>query len=158
MKRAIALLSIFTLCSLALVVVAAQQAPAAARFTQQDFARLKWIEGQWKGAGSAQPFYEAYRMTSPTRLESQSFADEAFATPTGNRSVYLEDGRILRDGGNSQWVAVRFTDSSIEFEQVQNASSAFVWTRKSPDAWTAILKAKGRPDTIYEMTRVNKGR
>lgn len=158
MKATAALFVAFALVCCALVSIAAQVPPAQQRFAEKDFARLKWIEGQWVGSGYSKPFYEAYKMTSPTRLETQSFADESFTTANGGGSVHLEDGRILKDGGKSQWVAVRLTDTSIEFEAVGNPSNGFAWTRKSPDAWTAVLKSKGRPDTIYEMTRVRKGR
>ena len=156
MKATATLLAAFAVVCCALVSIAAQVPAAQQSFTEKDFARLKWIEGKWVGSGYAKPFYEEYRMTSPTRLEKRSFDDESFATVTSNGSVDLEGGRILHSGGKSQWVAVRFTDTSIEFESLSNASNGFVWTRKSPDAWTAVLRAKGRPDTIYEMTRVKK--
>ena len=158
MKATATLFAVFALVCCALVSIAAQVPAAQQRFTEKDFARLKWIEGQWVGSGYSKPFYEAYKMTSATRLETQSFADESFTTATRAGSVYLEGSRILRGGGESQYVAVRLTETSIEFESLSNPSSGFVWTRKSPDAWTAVLKAKGRPDTIYEMTRVKKGR
>ena len=158
MKATVALLAAFALVCCALVSIAAQVPATQQRFTEKDVAHLKWIEGQWVGSGYSKPFYEAYKMTSPTRLESQSFADESFTTATRSGSIYLEGGRILRDSGESQYVAVRLTETSIEFESLGNPSNGFVWTRKSPDAWTAVLKAKGRPDTIYEMTRVKKGR
>ena len=157
MTRAV-LLTMVAVSALALADVAAQQPAAQTRFTERDFARLKWIEGRWKGSGPGKPFYETYRMTSATKLESQSFADESFATPTGNGSVYLEGDRILHESGASQWIAVRLTNASIEFDPLRNASNSFVWTRTSADAWTAVLKMKGRPDTIYQMTRVTKGR
>jgi hypothetical protein len=158
MKATATLLAAFAVVCCALVSIAAQVPVAQQRFTEKDFARLKWIEGQWVGSGYSKPFYEAYKLTSPTRLETQSFADESFATATRAGSIYLEGGRILRDNGESQYVAVRLTDTSVEFEPVGGGSNSFSWTRKSPDAWTAVLKAKGRPDTIYEMTRVKKPR
>jgi hypothetical protein len=158
MKRAV-LLSALAVCSLALAAVAAGQPSAPQpRFTEQDFARLKWIEGQWVGSGYSKPFYEAYRMVSPTKLEIQHFEDASFTKSTGGRSVNLDGGRILYNGGSSQRAAVRLTDTSVEFEQVDNAANGFSWTRKSPDAWTAVIKAKGRADTVYEMTRAKKSR
>lgn len=158
MKATAALFVAFALVCCALVSIAAQVPAAPQRFTEKDFASLKWIEGQWVGAGYVKPFYEAYRMTSPTKLEIQHFPDESFASSTRSGSVYLDGGRILHDGEKSQYVAVRVTETSIEFEPVRNASNAFSWTRTSPDAWTAVIKVKGRPDTTYEMTRVKKGR
>lgn len=158
MKATAALLATFLLLCCALVSIAAQVPAAQARFTEKDFARLKWIEGQWVGSGYSKPFYELYRVASPTRIESQSFADESFTTATRAGSIALEGGRILRDNGQTKYAAVRLTDTSIEFESLSDPSNGFVWTRKSPDAWTAVLKAKGQPDTIYEMTRVKKGR
>jgi len=158
MRRAV-VLSALAVCSLALAAVAARQPSAAQpRFTEQDFARLKWIEGQWVGTGYSKPFYEAYRMVSPTKLEIQHFEDASFTKSTGGRSINLNGGRILYEGGSSQRIAVRLTDTSIEFEQVDNAANGFSWTRRSPDAWTAVIKVKGRADIVYEMTRAKKAR
>ena len=154
MKRIVSLLALVAIWAIALVSASAQQPTAS--FSEPEFARLKWLEGQWKGSGGTKPFYEAYRMTSKTMLEITHFSDDSFTTPTGKGSVYLERGRILHDSGNAQWAAVRLTPTSIEFEPVRNASNAFGWTRKSPDAWTAVLKPKGRPETTYQMTRVIK--
>ena len=158
MKRAIALLSIFALCSLALVVVAAQQAPATPRFTQQDFARLKWIEGRWKGTGGAKPFYESYRLTSPTSLEIEYFGDETFTASSGKGVVYFEGGRILHEAGTAQWSATRVTSDSVEFTPVRTASNGFTWSRRTPDAWTAVLKPSGAAEQKYELTRVGSAR
>lgn len=154
MKRAIALLSIFTLCSLALVAVAAQQSPAAARFTEHDLARLKWIEGRWKGMADGKPFYEAYRFISPARLETEHHTDETFSATSGRGITVIEGGRIVHEGGQRQYVASRLTDTSVDFEPGRNAANGFSWTRKTADTWTAVIKPLRGPERRYEMTRV----
>ena len=159
MKRTAALLFVFALVSSVLVSIAAQQSPRAAdpRFTEQDFARLRWIEGSWIGSGYKEPFYERYRFTSSTTIEVEHFADAAFLKSTGEKgAIYLADGQILSGSGDPKWKASRLTGDRIEFVSMKDAANGFSWTRKSPDAWTAVLNRPGGAKTVYEMTRAKR--
>ena len=137
---------------------AAQAAPAA-RVTADQFARLRWIEGTWRGTGVDQPpFYERYRMADDSTIVMESFEDSTLARVTSSARVELRDGRLSNVGEGAVWVASKLGPTHVTFAPVEGARNTFTWRRVSADAWTATLSWPGQPqgqrERVYRMGRV----
>ena len=133
-------------------------APAPARVTRADLARLRWIAGSWRGTGDGQaPFYERYRFVDDSTLLVDSFADSTLARVTETARYELRGGR-LGNTGDVRWVAVAIDGQSVSFAPVARARNGFTWRRDAADAWTAVLRwpaAGGQPERTrtYTLTR-----
>jgi len=64
--------------------------PAPAKLTAADLAKLRWIEGYWRGSGVDQkPFFERYRFENPTTLVVEVTRAGALGGPASTtRAVY----------------------------------------------------------------------
>ena len=133
--------------------------PPPAAITPADLAKLRWIEGSWRGTGDVEaPFYERYRFENDTTLAVDSFDDEKFSKVTETSRFELKDGRFGNGGEGARWVATVLDDNGITFEPVAKARNSFRWQKETPDVWKAILKwpqtdkAAAR-ERIYKMER-----
>jgi|GEM_PF-6411784 len=134
--------------------------PAAvpARLTAADVAKLRWIEGDWRGTGDVdKPFFERYRV-EPGAVVVEGFEDETFAKSTGVTRFELKDGEM--GGGNEgwRWVVTELGDEAVTFGPVTKARNSFRWERVSADEWRAVLEwpaAGDRPARrrVYKMER-----
>jgi hypothetical protein len=127
-------------------------------FAATDFAKLKWLEGTWRGNATGQdPFYERYHFVNDSTIEISYFRDSTLTRESGTGRVYLTVGRIFHTTGPGRWGATRVDSSGIYFIPQVNARNTFAWTYQSGDTWTATLRsgATGRETvTIYEMKRM----
>jgi hypothetical protein len=148
-----------------LVIVAAAPAIAQSQrgqpstpFAVSDFAKLKWLEGTWRGSAPGQdPFYERYRFVNDSTMEISYYKDSTLTRETGTGRVYLTVGRIYHTAGPGRWGATRVDASGIYFIPQVNARNTFAWAYQTPDTWTATLRsgASGRETvTIFEMKRL----
>lgn len=148
---------------LVLLFAACQRSPDAQtnradakKFSAADIAKLKWIEGTWRGSGVDQkPFFERYRFENESTLVVDSFPDEKLEKAEDTSRFELKDGLF----GNGSYVASSIDDNGINFEPVKDANNSFRWERVSDNAWKAILKwpAKGdKParERVYNMERI----
>ena len=148
---------------LVLLFAACQRSPDAQtnrsdakNFSTADIAKLRWIEGTWRGSGVDQaPFFERYRFENESTLAVDSFPDEKLDTVEDTPRFELRDGRF----GNSNYVASMIDDNGINFEPVANAKNSFRWERVSDNAWKATLKwpAEGNKparERVYNMDRI----
>jgi hypothetical protein len=157
------------LAVLAPAVVHAQVngAPAAARLTARDLARLQWIVGDWRGTGidgtSQAPFFERYRFANDSTLLVESFADSTWRAPTETTRWELRGGRLTNPGTGAQWIASRLDARSIEFAPLARARNSFRWARLGSDRgrareWRATVSwtdaAGTRQQRVYRMERV----
>ena len=140
---------------------AAPSATPSAGFGSADLARMKWIEGDWKGTGEVEkPFYERYRIEDGKGLVVESFDDESF-TKAGETTRYdLKDGQIT-NSGNIRWGVAEVTDSAVRFVPIAGARNSFVFRRESADRWTATLEWPANGDkparkVVYLMDRITK--
>lgn len=149
------------LIGLALLTACAGEVPAVttetAKVSLADFGRLRWIEGQWRGAqqGGA-PFYEAYRFHDDSTMWSYSFADSTMRTPRDSSIVALR-GDTVTSGIPVAWRATTLDSVSVQFVRVGEESSGFRWTYVGPGAWTASLTfdSAGVPASrVYAMRAV----
>jgi hypothetical protein len=133
---------------------------APAKLMAADLAKLRWIEGNWRGSGVDQaPFFERYRFENDTTLAVDSFPDEKLEKVDDTSRYELKDGQFT----NGSYVASAIDEQGISFEPIPGkAKNSFRWQRQSADKWTAILKwpaVNGKParERIYNMERILRG-
>lgn len=134
--------------------------PTPAKLTAADLAKLRWIEGYWRGSGVDQkPFFERYRFENDTTLAVDSFPDEKLEKVDDTSRYELKDGQFT----NGSYIASAIDEQGINFEPIPGkAKNSFRWQRESADKWTAILKwpaADGKParERVYNMERILRG-
>jgi hypothetical protein len=129
-----------------------------ARLTPSDLAKLRWLEGSWRGTGDIdKPFYERYRIEEQA-VVVEGFEDEAFGQSSGITRFELKDGEM--GGGNDgwRWVVTDLSADSITFAPVTKARNSFRWERVSADEWRAVLEWPAEGDKparrrVYRMER-----
>jgi len=148
---------------LVLLFAACQRSPDAQtnradvkKFSTADIAKLRWIEGTWRGSGVDQkPFFERYRFENESTLVVDSFPDEKLDKISETSRFELKDGKF----GNGSYGASSIDDNGINFEPVANAKNSFRWERVSTDLWKATLKwpadgNKPARERVYNMERI----
>jgi len=128
----------------------------AKSFSTADIAKLRWIEGTWRGSGVDQaPFFERYRFENESTLVVDTFPNEKLDKVEDTSRFELKNGRFA----NPSYVASLIDDNAINFEPVANAKNSFRWERVSANAWKATLKwpAEGNKparERVYNMERI----
>jgi hypothetical protein len=142
---------------------AQESAPPAAkprRISTAELAKLRWIEGAWRGTGDIEkPFYERYYFENESTLVVEGLSDETLSKVTDTTRFELSDGSFGNLGEGSRWVATALDDSSVTFEPVARTRNTFRWQRESKDAWKAILNWPATADKparqrVYLMERL----
>lgn len=139
----------------------AAPAAQAGRYSLQDFAYLRWLEGSWRGRlPDGGYFYERYQFVDDSTIVMHGLADSTLARATDSARITLRDGMVADEGGSSRWVATRLDSNVVDFTSAKDASNGFAWARESPDRWTATLRstdAQRRPrTTVYRMERIGR--
>lgn len=128
-------------------------------FGPTDFARLRWLQGDWAGtAADEAPTYQRFRFSDDTAIAITYYRDPAFTQETANGRVYLSVGRIYHTFGSNRWVATRADSSGLYFVPQTTARNNYSWVRVSPDAWTSTMRTgvSGHQRVIiYNMKRVS---
>ena len=135
-------------CSDAQVANVNTQAPVAQstpskKFTAADVAKLKWIEGTWRGMDGDKPFYERYKIEE-TALVVESLKADGSVDGKPDR-FELKDGEFGKDEGDRRSAASEITADYIQFvPAVPGKMNNFRFERQS-NAWRAVLEwpAKG---------------
>jgi hypothetical protein len=129
---------------------------AATKLTTADVAKLRWIEGTWRGSGVNQPyFYERYRFESETTLAVDGFPDEKLEKVDDTTRFELKEGQFA----SSNYVASSIDDRSVDFVPMAGkAKNSFRWERVSDNSWKATLQWPAEGDKpagerIYNMER-----
>lgn len=133
-------------------------APSPKHITPADLAKLRWIEGTWRGTGGGVPtFYERYKFENDSTLVVETLADETVSKVTETSRFELKDGHFGSTEGDSGSVATALDDNSITFEPLGKATNSFRFQRESDNSWKAILtwtEKNGTPkERIYLMER-----
>ena len=125
------------------------------RYTPQQFAILRWIEGDWRGElPKGGYFYERYRFVDDSTIAMRGFEDSTFTRPNDSAAIVFRNGSVIDRGPKAEWSATRLDDKGIDFAPIKGATNRFSWNRESPDKWTAaILPAQGN-SVVYRMERV----
>lgn len=137
----------------------APQTPVVKKFTAADLAKLKWIEGTWRGTGDIEkPFFERYRFEDASTLLVDSFPDDKVTVVENTTRFELKAGQFGNGGDGGLWAASLIDDQGITFEPIAKAKNSFRWQRDLNGSWIAILKwpaGDGKParQRIYKMER-----
>jgi hypothetical protein len=138
----------------------AARQPVAGRYSLQDFGRLRWLDGSWRGRlPDGGYFYERYRLVDDSTIAMSGFPDSLFARADDSARITFRGGTVADEGG-MRWVATRLDSSGVDFASERNASNNFTWAPESADRWTATLRSndrEGRPrTTVYPMERIRR--
>ena len=134
----------------------AWQAPPSKNFTAADVAKLKWIEGTWRGMDGDKPFYERYKIDGTAMIVEGLKEDGA---PDGEPGRFeLTNGEFGKGEGDKRSAASEITADSVQFvPAVSGKSNSFRFHRQSDDTWHALLEwinKEGKPQQkIYKMER-----
>lgn len=120
---------------------ASSQRPILKNVTPADLAKLRWIEGSWRGTGDIdKPFYERYKFENETTLAMESFDDDKFSKATDGSRFELKDGEFGSSGPDGSRSAASAIDAnSVTFEPVAKSRNSFRFERESENSWKAIL-------------------
>jgi hypothetical protein len=122
--------------------------------TTNDFARLRWLEGSWRGAlPKGGYFYERYHFANDSTIAMQGFPDSTFSVANDSASIVLRGGRVYDRGASSEWIVSRLDSTSVDFSPTRRASNHFTWQRVSNARWTATLNPPKGTSTVYNMER-----
>ena len=131
-------------CSNAQVVNSAIQEPAAQptpsnKFTEADVAKLKWIEGTWRGMDGDKPFYERYRVEKTALVVEGLKADGSL---DGDPARFeLKNGEFGKGEGDKRSAASEITADHIQFvPAVSGKMNRFRFERQSNGTWRAVLE------------------
>src|SRR5688572_20708756 len=149
---------------------AANTAPAADagptpsnQITEADVAKLKWLEGNWRGMVGDKPFYERIRFEGSTMIV-ESFEDGSMSSVTETGTFELKDGEWGHSVGTQRSAASSITDDMVQFvpAKVPGAPEGpvkggmFRFERKENGTWLAVLDVPASRDkpasqTVYKM-------
>ena len=138
---------------------ASMRKPTPKKINPADLAKLRWIEGTWRGTGDVKtPFYERYRFENESTLLVESFDDEKVNKVTDVTRFELKDGQFGNPGEGSRWVATELSKGSVTFEPVIRARNTFRWQKESENVWKAILdwpatESAPARQKVYKMER-----
>lgn len=134
-------------------------ATPASNFTAGDVAKLKWIEGTWRGMDGDKPFYERYKL-EPTALVVESLKEDGSVDGAPDR-FELKNGEFGQGEGDKRSAASEITDRYIQFvpavsKTVGSQRNSFRFERGSENNWTATLEWPASPDKparqkVYKM-------
>ena len=115
--------------------------PILKNITPADLAKLRWIEGSWRGTGDIdKPFYERYKFENDVTLAVESFDDDKFDKATDLSRFVLKDGEFgSTDAEGRRSAASAIDANSVTFEPVTKSRNTFRFERESDNSWKAIL-------------------
>ena len=115
------------------------------KFTTDDIAKLKWIEGTWRGMDGDKPFYERYRIEKTALVVEGLNAD---GSPDGEPGRFeLKNGEFGKGEGDRRSAASEITADYIQFvPAVSGKLNRFRFERQSNGTWRAVLEWPATPD------------
>ena len=131
------------------------QSTPSRKFTAADVAKLKWIEGTWRGMDGDKPFYERYKIEE-TALVVETLKADGSVNGAPDR-FELKAGEFGKDEGDQRSVASEITADYIQFvPAVPGKSNSFRFERQANNTWRAVLDWPAKADKparqkIYTM-------
>jgi hypothetical protein len=108
-------------------------------FTSADIAKLKWIEGSWRGMDGDKPFYERYTVEEKAMLVEALKEDGSSDGEPGR--FELKNGEFGKGEGDKRSVASEITESYIQFvPAVKGQRNSFRFERQADGTWIALLE------------------
>jgi hypothetical protein len=132
----------------------------AGTYTLDDFRRLRWLDGRWRGLlPNGGSFFEQYRVIDDSTIAMHTF-DSTFVSKRDSARITLRGGTIADEGGSARWVATRLDSTGVDFAPHHGAANYFTWSRETDDRWTATLRSTdkdGRPQSVvYTLQRIGR--
>lgn len=131
---------------------------AAVRVTVDEFGRLRWLEGRWRGAeGAGAPFFESYRFVDDSTIQQYTHADSTFGAVSDSGLIRLRGDTVTSGWPVPRYVATAISADSVHFAALPGASNDFTWRSRGHGIWTARLtwdSAGVARERIYEMRAV----
>jgi hypothetical protein len=127
--------------------VAQSTAPStpSRKFTPADLAKLKWIEGAWRGMDGDKPFYERYKIEE-TALVVESLKADGSVDSEPDR-FELKNGELGKGEGEQRSVASEITADYIQFvPAVPGKMNNFRFERQPNNTWRAVLEWPAKDD------------
>ena len=121
------------------------QSTPSKKFTAADVAKLKWIEGTWRGMDGNKPFYARYKIEETAMVVESLKAD---GSVSGEPERFeLRDGEFGKDEGDQRSVASEITADHIQFvPAVPGKGNNFRFERQSKGTWRAVLDWPAKAD------------
>ena len=140
------------------------EATPSNKITEADVAKLKWLEGNWRGMNEGEPFFERITFDGST-MTVETMEDGAFTKVKETGKFELKDGEFGHTTGDARSAAKSITDDKVEFiparipgspEGVPVKGNTFRFERQSDGTWLAILAVpprRGQPasEKTYKM-------
>jgi hypothetical protein len=129
------------------------------KFAEADVAKLKWIEGSWKGMDGDKPFYERYKLNG-SALVVETLKDESGKEVIESGRFELRNGEFGKEEDGRRSAASEIGDGFVQFVPAPGSKgNMFRFERKSTDTWDAILEMPSNPDPekrrkVYVMERI----
>jgi hypothetical protein len=131
------------------------------QITEADVAKLKWLEGTWRGMDGQKPFFERIRFEGTTMVV-ETFTDETLSKVSDTARFELKDGEFGNTVGDQRSAASSITDNSVQFVPASPQPGApakgntFRFERQADGTWLAILTTSAVPgraaaDKTYKM-------
>ena len=127
----------------------------AKNLTPADIAKLKWIEGTWRGMDGETPFYERYKIEE-TAMVVEGLKEDG--SPDGEPGRFeLKNGEFGKVEGDKGSVASAISDNHVQFiPAVGSKGNNFRFERQSDGTWIAVLEWPATSDKaarqkVYKM-------
>lgn len=123
------------------------QATPSNKFAADDIAKLKWIEGSWRGMDGNNPFYERYKIEGTTMIVEGLKED---GTPDGEPGRFeLKNGEFGKGDGDKRSAASEITNTYVQFvPAVPGKRNSFRFELQSDGTWIALLEWPEAPDKL----------
>ena len=123
-------------------------------FTTTDVAKLRWIEGAWRGMDGENPFYERYKVEENAMIVESLKEDGSLDGEPGR--FELTNGEFGKGEGDRRSAASEITDTFVQFVPVVAGKGNNFRFVKQPHGWDAILEWPATADKpasrkVYKM-------
>jgi hypothetical protein len=133
---------------------AASRAIPGKTYTATDIAKLKWLEGTWRGMDGDKPFFERYRFDGTTMIVEALSANDPSKIEDTSR-FELKDGEFAIESDGQRSAATEITDDHVQFVPVVGRGNNFRFARQTDGTWQAVLEWTAVDNTpkrkIYRM-------
>jgi hypothetical protein len=124
-------------------------------FTAADIAKLKWIEGTWRGMDGDKPFYERYKIEE-SAMVVETLKEDGSVDGAPDR-FELKNGEFGKGEGDKRSAASEITDTYVQFVPAGTGTkNSFRFEKQSDGTWIALLEwpatdSKPAGKKIYKM-------
>ena len=126
------------------------------RTPKEDFNKMKWLIGSWKGVANNRPFYEAWRRVNDSVYVNFSIEIKNGDTVVSEGSpIYRELGSVYLGQSPARWKLTRLTDDEMVFENdTLKFSNKIIWHHTLIDHWYTELVNPDNRIAKYDIIRM----